>query len=60
MNQARIEALAAIRFFAENGRYDNVYKMLIQELGYDPEIAVESALWLTEHFEHAQIWIAAN
>jgi len=60
MNEARREALAAIRFFAENGRVDNVYKMLIQELEYDPSLAMETAVWLTEHFEHPQIWLAAN
>lgn len=60
MSDARMEALAAIRFFAENGRVDNVYKMLIRELDYDPSIAMQTAVWLTEHFEHAQIWLEAN
>lgn len=60
MNDAEIDALAAIRFFAENGRIDNVYKMLIRELGYSPDAALDSARWLTEHSEHAEIWIAAN
>ena len=60
MNDAEIDALAAIRFFAENGRVDNVYKMLIRELGYSPDAALDSARWLTEHSEHAEIWIAAN
>jgi len=60
MNDAEIDALAAIRFFAENGRVDNVYKMLIRELGYSPDAALDSARWLTEHSDHAEIWIGAN
>ena len=60
MNESKTEALAAIRFFAENGRLDNVYKMLIREFEYDQDAALDFARWLTEHPEHAEIWIATN